>query len=275
MSARADFLVRQIRRELARKASPSFARSVQRFFKGEVKTYGWRTKALRKLAARYRKTILEEEDEGLLAEVAENLFAGEAVEEATLGVVLLERSVKKYGPREFRWLEKWLPEVREWSGCDGLCCALLGPLVVAYPELLKRVASWSKSRGVWHRRAAAVALVPAARRGLYTKELLELAGKLLGDQEDMVQKGVGWLLREAGKNRPTQGKVVSWLLGVRKRAPRKVLRIACETLPGRQRKRILALPNTPVSSLTRPLAAPIGSGAHPMAVRVDATRLNP
>ncbi len=240
MSARADFLVRQIRRELERKASPSFARSVQRFFKGEVKTYGWRTEALRKLAALHRTTILEEGSEQLLKEVAEKLFAGNTVEEATLGVVLLERSVKKYGPREFRRLEMWLPAVREWSGCDALCCALLGPLVVAHPELLKRIPRWAKLHYLWHRRAAAVALVPAARRGLYTKELLALAGKLLGDQEHMVQKGVGWLLREAGKNRATQSKVVKWLLGVRKRAPRKLLRIACETLPERQRNRILA-----------------------------------
>jgi 3-methyladenine DNA glycosylase AlkD len=237
----ADFLVRQIRRELEQGGSPAYAKRMQMFFKSPVKAYGWRTEEVRTLALRLREEILAQPDGGLLFAVAEQLFAGPTLEEANLGVALLERSLKQFGEKEFRRLEKWLSNIRDWSGCDALCIDLLGPMVQADPRLLRRVLPWAKSRNYWKRRAAAVTLVPSARRGLYTKEVFRLADRLLRDREYMVQKGVGWLLKDASKARGRRGKVVSYLLRVRKRAPRLVLRTACEKLPERERRRILAV----------------------------------
>jgi 3-methyladenine DNA glycosylase AlkD len=204
-----------------------------------VHAYGWRTAEVRRLARRLRRELLAEKDGRLLLAVAEKLFAGPTLEETTLGVALLERSVKKFGRKEFRRLERWLRRVGDWGACDALCGALLGPMVVADAGALWRVVGWARSKNYWHRRAAAVALVPAARKGLYTKEILRLSEQLLADKEYMVQKGVGWLLKEASKARRKQ--VVNFLLRVRKRAPRLLLRTACEKLSPRGRRRILAV----------------------------------
>lgn len=233
-----EAVVRRVRRELKRRGSPAVARQTQRFFKHPVQAYGWRTAALRKLAARLRRELRSHSDAELLFDVAEQLFSGPTVEEATLGVALLERSVKSFGEAEFRRLERWLGRVKDWSGCDALCCELLGPLILADPKRVDRARQWARSKNIWHRRAAAVALVPAARRRRYQREIFAIADRLLEDDDAMVQKGVGWLLREAGKAEPKP--VVRYLLRVRKRAPRLVLRTACEKLSRRDRRRILA-----------------------------------
>jgi 3-methyladenine DNA glycosylase AlkD len=60
---------------------------------------------------------------------------------------------------------------------------------------------------------------------------------LLADKDDMVRKGLGWLLREAAK--ADAQKTVPCLMKIRERAPRLVLRTACETLPKDVRKRIM------------------------------------
>jgi len=60
---------------------------------------------------------------------------------------------------------------------------------------------------------------------------------LLSDEDDMVQKGLGWLLRETAKF--DRAKAVTYLMKIRKRAPRLVLRTACETLPRKLRKKVL------------------------------------
>jgi 3-methyladenine DNA glycosylase AlkD len=60
---------------------------------------------------------------------------------------------------------------------------------------------------------------------------------LLADKDDMVRKGLGWLLREAAK--ADAQKTVPYLMKIRERAPRLVLRTACETLPKDVRKRIM------------------------------------
>ena len=67
-----------------------------------------------------------------------------------------------------------------------------------------------------------------------------LSNILLGDKDDMVQKGLGWLLRVTGKVDPKQ--TICYLMTIRDRAPRLVLRTACETLSPAQKKRVLAKP---------------------------------
>jgi 3-methyladenine DNA glycosylase AlkD len=57
------------------------------------------------------------------------------------------------------------------------------------------------------------------------------------DEDDVVQKGLGWLLRETAKADPKR--TVPFLMKIRKNAPRLVLRTACETLPVATRRHVL------------------------------------
>jgi 3-methyladenine DNA glycosylase AlkD len=97
---------------------------------------------------------------------------------------------------------------------------------------------WTVSANRWKRRAAAVALVRRARQGRETDLILDIAGRLLADADDMVQKGVGWLLKDAYPKAPRP--VVAFLLERRARAPRLVLRIAAEKMTARDRARVMA-----------------------------------
>lgn len=235
---RVETIVSQARAELRRKGSPAVARNVQRFFKEPVPAYGWRTAEVRRLGQRLRRELAADGGPRLLLVVAEKLFAGPTIEEQSLGVFLLERAVRRFGAAEFRRLERWLRHVNNWAACDALSVSLLGAILLGEKRSRARVHRWAWSRNLWYRRAAAVALVPAARRGVYANHIFRVATRLLGDEEEMVQKGVGWLLREAGKAR--HPRLVPFLLRVKHRAPRLVLRTACEKLPARARRRILA-----------------------------------
>jgi 3-methyladenine DNA glycosylase AlkD len=113
-------------------------------------------------------------------------------------------------------------------------------MVAADRRRVARVFGWARSEDHWHRRAAAVSLVPATRRRLYFREITRLSGCLLADQDEMVQKGLGWLLRETAKADPAR--TVPYLMRIRTRSTRLVLRTACETLPAATRKRILSRP---------------------------------
>ena len=58
---------------------------------------------------------------------------------------------------------------------------------------------WAGHRSLWVRRAAAVSLIPSVRRGLALDLAYDVAARLHPDGEDLIQKAVGWMLREAGK----------------------------------------------------------------------------
>ncbi len=230
-------IARQIRQMLQDGGSAEHAKGVQWFFKEEVQSYGWYTAALRREAAKQRNIILQEHGLDFLLEVADGLFTGEVLEEKNFAVCLLEKLPEKFGDAEFRLLESWLPRISTWADHDALVYYLIGPMVVMKPSRITSVFRWAKSRHRWHRRAACVALIPGTQRRMFFPEIVRLANLLLQDEDDMVRKGLGWLLRVTAK--VDAKRTVPYLMKIRGRAPRLVLRTACETLPGTTRKKIL------------------------------------
>lgn len=228
---------RQIRAAVHGGGSPAVATSSQRFFTEPVASQGWRTADLRRFARKLRNEILRESGPEVLLEVADRLFDGKFNDVTHVGVMLLQDRVGGFGDDEFRRFEGWLARVTNWSQHDALVHYLVGPMMVADAKRTARVRAWARSSRRWRRRAAAVALVQAARRKLYFPRVAEVTQALLSDPDDMVQKGLGWLLREWSKADPRR--TVPFLLRIRDSAPRLVLRTACETLPARERARVL------------------------------------
>ena len=227
----------QIRGALRDGGSAEHAAGVQWFFKDEIKSHGWYTADLRRAMRRCRRDILREHDFNFLADVADKLFCGPVLEEKIAAVFLLEKMDAQFGDREFKLFEAWLERISSWADHDALVHYLIAPMVAANPARSKNVFRWAKSRDRWHRRAACVALIRAARAKMLFPEIVKLSNSLLADQDDMVQKGLGWLLRESAKFDPKS--TVTYLMKIRGSAPRLVLRTACETLPAATRSAVL------------------------------------
>jgi 3-methyladenine DNA glycosylase AlkD len=230
----------EIRRALKTGGSSKRSSSVQRFFKEEVQSHGWRTADLRRAALRWRREILQESDLKFLLQVADHLFTGEINEEKNVAVFLLENITGTFGDKEFRLLESWLPRISNWSDHDALVHYLIAPMMVAKRARASLVFRWAKSRNRWFRRAACVALIQGTRREMFFSAIIHLSEALLADEDDRVRKGLGWLLRETAK--ADVQRTIPYLMSIRETAPRLVLRTACETLPRAARKAILTVP---------------------------------
>jgi 3-methyladenine DNA glycosylase AlkD len=79
------------------------------------------------------------------------------------------------------------------------------------------------------RRASAVSLIVPAKHGKFLKESIEIADLLLTDTDDMVQKGYGWLLKEASRKHTDE--VFAYVMKNKRRMPRTALRYAIELMP--------------------------------------------
>jgi 3-methyladenine DNA glycosylase AlkD len=211
---------------------------VQRFFKHEVKSRGWYTAEMRKVAKRFRRTILAEQGLPFLIQVSDQLFRGDILEGKIFAVMLLEGRTDQFGPREFKLFESWLDRIGSWADHDGLVHTLIGPMIATNHGYLPRTVIWARKRGTWHQRAAAVSLIHSTRQHRNFEYVQRITEMLLPSKDDMVQKGLGWLLREAAKANREQ--TVAYLLTIRDRSPRLVLRTACETLPSEMREKLLA-----------------------------------
>ena len=228
----------EIRQMLKSGGSAEHASGVQWFFKEEVKSRGWYTVPLRRAARVERKKILKERGPEFLLKVADQLFSGNILEEKIFAVLLLEKLTGNFGDREFKIFESWLSRISSWADHDGLVHCLIAPMVAAKPARMKCVCRWAKSKDRWHRRAACVALIQGRRQGEFFAETTRLANLLLADEDDMVRKGLGWLLRVTASVVPRQ--TVPYLMRIRGKISRLVLRTACETLPVKARKRVLS-----------------------------------
>jgi 3-methyladenine DNA glycosylase AlkD len=228
----------RIRKALKDGGSPEHAKGVQWFFKDKIKSHGWYTAALRRAAVRYRRDVRKEHGLDFLVNVADQLFSGSVLEEKITAALLLEKLDDEFGDREFHLFETWLDRISSWADHDALAYYLIAPMVAAKPARIKFMVRWAESPNRWRRRAACVALIRGARARLFFPEITKLSDSLLDDKDDMVQKGLGWLLRETAKF--DAERTVPYLMKIRGRAPRPVLRTACETLPAEIKRRILS-----------------------------------
>lgn len=230
-------IAEQIRSALSKGGSAEHAAGVQWFFKEEIRSHGWYTAALRRAARHTRRDILREHDFEFLTQVADQLFSGKVLEEKVAAVFLLEGLDSKCGDREFKLFERWLDRISSWADHDALVHDLIAPMIASKPSRAKAVFRWAKSPNRWHRRAACVALIRGTRTKMFFPEIVKLSNSLVDDEDDMVQKGLGWLLRETAKS--DARRTVPYLMKIRERAPRLVLRTACETLPVSLKRTVL------------------------------------
>ncbi len=228
-----EAIVKEIIAELRRRADPRKAEAAKRFFKEPIDALGFSAPQLREMAREFQPMV--EGNMGLALEVAGELMASGNVDISSLGICFLQRMKRHLKPKHFDVFDSWIDHLNNWANTDGLCCHLIAETIKKDPGLADRLLGWTVSENRWRRRAAAVSLVPIARRGKMLCLVFEVAERLMTDDDEMVQKGVGWLLKEASKEHPDD--VRRFLIEWREEAPALILRYASEKLP--REKRVL------------------------------------
>jgi 3-methyladenine DNA glycosylase AlkD len=83
-----------------------------------------------------------------------------------------------------------------------------------------------------------VALIPSVRKGEHVSAALHVAGLLLVDPDDLVQKGYGWMLKEMSRSWP--GLVFDYVMQHKAVMPRTALRYAIDKLEPDRRAEVMA-----------------------------------
>jgi 3-methyladenine DNA glycosylase AlkD len=222
-------------------ARPSGGFDASRYFRGpgDLAFYNVGTAAMRDLA---RSICAAHKDAWSIDDAmafADELIEDRYLEAKSIGIEVVARYRRDFTPRLLAAWKRWLCDNHSanWATTDAICGALVGPLLLQHPELGARLRVWARDRNMWVRRASIVGLIGRARRGESLDLVYEIARRLHPDKEDLIQKAVGWALREAGK--ADMARLERYLRANGAAIPRTTLRYAIERFPAARRKAIL------------------------------------
>ena len=225
---------------LSRVGDPVRAEHSLRFFKtgpGEYgegdRFFGVTVPNTRKLVTQYKGLPLTEIQKLLVSEWHEARLGG-----CLILVAQFERGDLTRQQEIYNFYLKNARRINNWDLVDSSAPNIVGTWLVGTGSwgVLNQLAI---SENIWERRIAMLATFAFIRNG-NSEPTYEIAEILLGDEQDLIQKAVGWMLREAGK-RVSETELELWMQedGRYKIMPRTMLRYAIERLPEVTRKSYL------------------------------------
>jgi 3-methyladenine DNA glycosylase AlkD len=228
----------EARKKLKSLASPEVAASSARFFKtgpgeyGEGEIFiGVKVPVLRKLARDFCDLPLPE---------IEILLQSAIHEERMLALFILVLSVAKcdddHRMAVYVFYFANTQHVNNWDLVDSSAPAIVGGYL--RDKSRKPLVQLAKSSSLWERRIAIVATQHFIRLVEFD-DTLAISRLLLNDQEDLIHKASGWMLREVGER--DEAALVAFLDEHAGAMPRTMLRYAIEKFSAERRTAYLKI----------------------------------
>lgn len=224
-------IVENIRQALVESSDRKTLASSDRFFKeGEAaKVHGVKMGEVGKIA-KYGFQQIKGLPKQEIFDLCEELWQAGYLEESVVACIWAESLHKQFEPADFKIFEHWVHDyLTNWADCDTLCNHTIGMFVMKYPAYIEELKKWAKSSKRFVKRASAVTLIIPARKGFFLNDIFEIADTLLLDNDDLVQKGYGWMLKAASEAH--QEEVFEYVVAKKAVMPRTALRYAIEKMP--------------------------------------------
>jgi 3-methyladenine DNA glycosylase AlkD len=224
-----DDILISIRRKLADDSDEKLRESGKRFFKEDVKSYGFKSADVAKISKEYFK-LIKDKSKAEIFELCEELWKSGFMEESFIACSWSYNIHKDFKPEDINVFERWIGKyVTNWAACDTLCNHTVGEFIEMYPEYISFLKKWAKSENRWMKRASSVTLIIPAKKGKFLNDVFEIADILLQDDDDIVQKGYGWMLKVAANKHLNE--VFDYVVKNKRIMPRTSLRYAVEKMP--------------------------------------------
>lgn len=226
----------EVRSRLARLGDRRRARELQRFFKTGPGEYGEGDRFLGARVPDLRSLAREYVDVSLSA--LRTLLRSRVHEERLMALLVLEQKYSRGRDSEKERIYRLYLDntryVNNWDLVDLSAGKIVGDFLIDRDRTVLR--ELAASENIWERRIAIIATSAFIRIGDYSYTL-KVADMLLEDEEDLIHKAVGWMLREVGKRDPRAEE--RFLKPRYRRMPRTMLRYAIERFPEPKRQRYL------------------------------------
>jgi 3-methyladenine DNA glycosylase AlkD len=232
-------MLEKVKSELRQVADSKKAIFYPRFFKAGPGEYAEGDKFLGVTVPQQR--LIAKKYSDLPLKDIEKLIKSPWHEERLTGLFILVGTFKK-GSKElqkevYNFYLAHTDNINNWDLVDSSAEFIVGAYLDNRPEKLVTLTKLAKSRQLWERRIAMLSAFHDIKKG-NPDDALMIAEMLVNDSHDLIQKAVGWMLRELGK-RCGRELLVDFLNRHYKTMPRTALRYAIEHFDAATRQKFL------------------------------------
>jgi len=169
------------------------------------------------------------------------LLSSKIHEERMTALIILsykfEKGDRKLQKKIYDFYLRNIKYINNWDLVDVTVNKIVGAYLWGSNKKDRKILySFARSKNMWERRIAIVATSYFIYQDDFD-DTLKIAKILLNDEEDLLHKAVGWMLREVGKR--NQKSEEAFLKKHYKKMPRTMLRYAIERFPEPKRKAYL------------------------------------
>ncbi|MFD3189266.1 DNA alkylation repair protein [Sedimentitalea sp. HM32M-2] len=193
-----DFYLDQIRAH----ADPERAGGMAAYHKADRVYLGVANPVINDLTKAWRRDL----DAAQRVHVADGLWRTDIFEARLAAAKLLTQA--RIRPDDAVWalIQSWVPAFDSWALADHACMAGQKRLI-ANPDRLDQVQTWTRSDHMWTRRAALVITLPWTKQNHPKPEdlvrrdrILDWAASYVPDRDWFIQKAIAWWLRDLSKH---------------------------------------------------------------------------
>lgn len=230
-----DRSVDRIRAALDAASDPSTAEASARYFQVRPGGYGEGDHFIGLTMGTIRSIVAPSRQIPFVAADWLDLLRSPTHEHRLAALVIMSERAKRGGDRERELLYRTYlvntDVIDNWDLVDVSAGPVVGGWLLGRDHRpLDRLVG---SASIWERRIAVVSTQRFIGAG-HTEDTYRLAVALLDERHDLIQKALGWMLREAGK-RVDAGELRGFLDEYAARLPRTTLRYAIELFPSEER----------------------------------------
>ena len=131
---------------------------------------------------------------------------------------------------------KW---INNWDLVDSSASYIVGEYLDGNKDKMKILKKLAISKSLWERRISMISTFAYLNKGR-SDEAIEIAEILINDAHDLIQKAIGWMLREMGK-KVSEKVLFKFLDKYAKTMPRTSLRYAIERMPTQKKNYYMGL----------------------------------
>ncbi len=228
--------LKELKKAIRANANKDHAKTMQWFFKTGKGEYGEGDKFIgikvpvqRKIAKKFGELDLED---------LQKLLNSKIHEERLISLLILvdkyDKADEKVKDKIYRFYKKNRRKINNWDLVDLSAPKILGIHLLNHDKQI--LYKYAHSKNLWEKRISIISTYSFIKNHDFNTTL-EISDILLNDDQDLIHKAVGWMLREVGKQ---SLQILEKFLKPRyKKMPRTMLRYSIEKFPEKKRKKYL------------------------------------